>query len=157
MDTEEHAIALAKLLASYFSIRGAHLAVQARLASQYVSQIITGLSSWLVQKLAAASEKRDKEMIKKISALFRAPGQLVVGLEPTDALKLCVALHPISAQANLLLYSRKALLEQFLSDAEVSPSTGKQWEGLRALEKRLAAAVSKDKSQLKPDCIESMY
>ena len=92
MDTEEHAIALSKLLASHFSIRGAHLAVQARLSSQYVSHILTGLSNWLVQKLGAAEGKKDKEMIKKLSTLFKTLVQLVVGLEPTDALKLCVVL-----------------------------------------------------------------
>jgi cohesin complex subunit SA-1/2 len=92
VDTEEHAIALAKLLASHFSIRGAHLAVQARLSSQYVSHILTGLSNWLVQKLETAEGKKDKEMTKKVSTLFRALVQLVIGLEPTDALKLCVAL-----------------------------------------------------------------
>ena len=92
VDTEEHAIALAKLLASHFSIRGAHLTVQARLPSQHVLHILTGLSNGLVQKLKAAEGEKDKGMTKKVSTLFRALVQLVVGLEPTDALKLCVAL-----------------------------------------------------------------
>jgi len=92
VDTEEHAIALAKLLSSHFSIRGAHLTVQARLSSQHVSHILTGLSNWLVQKLRAAEQEKDRGMTKKVSTLFRALVQLVVGLEPTDALKLCVAL-----------------------------------------------------------------
>ena len=96
VDTEEHAIALAKLLASHFSIRGAHLVVQARLSSQHVSHILTGLSNWLVQKLRDTEGKRDKEMTKKVSTLFKALVQLVLGLEPTDALKLCVVLIILS-------------------------------------------------------------
>lgn len=100
VDTEEHAIALAKLLASHFSIRGAHLTVQARLSSQHVSHILTGLSNWLIQKLKASEGKRDKEMTKKVSTLFRALVQLVLGLEPNDALKLYVVLVTLSRCAS---------------------------------------------------------
>ena len=100
VDTEEHAIALAKLLASHFSIRGAHLTVQARLSSQHISHILTGLSNWLVQKLKASEGKRDKEMTKKVSTLFRALVQLVLGLEPNDALKLYVVLVTLSQCAS---------------------------------------------------------
>ena len=100
VDTEEHAIALAKLLASHFSIRGAHLTVQARLPSRDVSHVLTGLSNWLVQKLKATEGKGDKEMTKKVSALFRALVQLVLGLEPNDALKLYVVLVTLSLSSS---------------------------------------------------------
>ncbi|KAK7021888.1 cohesin complex subunit [Paramarasmius palmivorus] len=127
---ESYTVALARLLATAFVVRGSQLAVLRRLEPQYVVSIQTNLLTWIASQLATHKDSGDKKSLKNSLLFFRALIPLVGSLDSRDALKI------------------KAHLEQALATARIEPATTKAWEPYRAYEKRLGT-VSKDKTGTK--------
>ncbi|KAF9078436.1 hypothetical protein BDP27DRAFT_1309581 [Rhodocollybia butyracea] len=114
---ETHLLALAKLISSCFLIRGSQLAVLRRLDAQHVlDNQANGIRS-------SSGDPPHKVAI----VFFQALVPLVATVQSRDALKI------------------KAHLDQAWVQAKIEPGTTKMWEPLRAYEKRLSAAMGKDK------------
>ncbi|KAI0657496.1 hypothetical protein C8Q70DRAFT_919344 [Cubamyces menziesii] len=128
VDTEEHAIALAKALSACLLIRGAQLSVVRRLDSKHVVDIHTTSLNWAGKRLAAYDNAKNKKARNKCIMFFRVLLPLLSSIDQRDALKIKAHLDNVIAQ----------------SKVEISP-TSKFWEPYRAYEKRLATAMSKDK------------
>ncbi|KAI3614191.1 mitotic cohesin complex [Moniliophthora roreri] len=124
---ESDVVALARLLASCFVIRGSQLAVLRRLEAQYVVSVQTNLLTWIANQLATHQDSGDKKGLKTSLLFYRTLIPLVGSIESRDALKI------------------KAHLDQVLAHAKVEPATTKAWEPYRAYEKRLGTVMSKDK------------
>jgi cohesin complex subunit SA-1/2 len=88
MKTEEHTVALAKALLSSFVIRGAHLSITRRLASEHVVEIHKILISWVLKRIAAYDKNNNKAKRATALAFFRALIQLLATIQSRDALKM---------------------------------------------------------------------
>ncbi|KAI9060084.1 hypothetical protein FKP32DRAFT_1578832 [Trametes sanguinea] len=130
VDSEEHAIALAKALSPCLLIRGAQLSVVRRLDSKYVVDIHTRSLNWVGKRLAGYENAKNKKARNKCIMFFRVLLPLLSSIDNRDALKIKAHLDNVIAQAKL----------------EISP-TSKPWEPYRAYEKRLGTAISKEKGQ----------
>ncbi|KAF7978768.1 hypothetical protein HWV62_44804 [Athelia sp. TMB] len=125
---ETNTVALAKLLASSFVIRGAQLSIVRRIDSQYIVQVHTTLLTWIGKRLAAYEKNKNKRARKTAILFFRALTPLLATLNSREALKI------------------KAHMDQVLASAKVEAlATSKQWEPQRAYEKKLGNAMAKDK------------
>jgi len=90
--SDEAAISLARLFATYFIHRGAHLAVVGRLPSKSLLEIHKDLIDYLVRKLRHVQD--DEPATTRVASLFRGLMHLVATGTPTEeTLKLYVALH----------------------------------------------------------------
>jgi cohesin complex subunit SA-1/2 len=85
---ETNPIALAKLLAACFVVRGAQLSIIRRLDSQYVVQIHTTLLTWIGKRLAIYENNKNKKARKTAVVFFRVLLALVTAAESGDALKM---------------------------------------------------------------------
>ncbi|KAI8989117.1 hypothetical protein BD414DRAFT_486064 [Trametes punicea] len=128
VNTEDHAIALAKALVPCLLIRGAQLSVVRRLDSKFVIDIHTTSLNWAGKRLAAYENSRNKKARNKCITFFRVLLPLLVPIDNQDALKIKAHLDNVIAQGKV----------------EISP-TSKPWEPYRAYEKRLATAMAKDR------------
>ncbi|KAL0071305.1 cohesin complex subunit [Marasmius tenuissimus] len=124
---ESEVVALAKLLATCFVIRGSQLAIVRRLDAQYIIQIQTNLLSWIANHLEAHLKINDKKALKNSLLFFRALVPLVSSVDSRDALRV------------------KAHLDQVFAQHNIEPGTTKAWEPYRAYEKRLGTVLAKDK------------
>ncbi|KDQ56870.1 hypothetical protein JAAARDRAFT_36349 [Jaapia argillacea MUCL 33604] len=132
VDTEEHVIGLAKILAPCFVMRGAQLAILRRLESQHVVEIHTSLLTWIGKRLGIYEVNKNKKGRNTAIIFFRALLPLLVNVESRDALKI------------------KAHMDQALAQAKVEISaTTKVWEPYRAYEKRLGSSMVKEKGKKK--------
>jgi cohesin complex subunit SA-1/2 len=88
--TEEHAVALAKLLVSCLVVRGAQLSIVKRLESDYVVNIHTNLLTWIGKRLSAYEANKNKKLKNTSILFFRALVPLLSSVESRDALRMCV-------------------------------------------------------------------
>ncbi|KAI1786918.1 hypothetical protein LXA43DRAFT_975514 [Ganoderma leucocontextum] len=126
--TGDHAIALGKALSACLMIRGAQLAVVRRLDPKYVVDIHTMSLDWVGKRLAAYENAKNKKARNKCILFFRVLQPLLSSIDNQDSLKIKAHLDNIIAQSKL----------------EISP-TSKPWEPYRAYEKKLSAALTKEK------------
>ncbi|KAI0698963.1 hypothetical protein C8T65DRAFT_719862 [Cerioporus squamosus] len=126
--TEEHSIALGKLLSTCLLLRGAQLAVVRRLDSKYVVEIQTTSLSWVGKRLAGYESTKNKKARNKCIKFFRVLLPLLSHIDSRDSLTIKAHLDNIIAQGK----------------SEISP-TSKFWEPYRAYEKKLTAAMHKEK------------
>lgn len=145
MQDESNAQQLAKLLASSFIIRGSHLAIIRRLDTKHILQIQMTLLTWVGKHLTTAQKNGNKKSMKKAISFFKVLTPLSAGIPNRDALTM-------SANCEFGLYKfsnmifRKAHAEHVLAQAKVDVTVApKQWEPLRAYEKRLGIAPSREK------------
>jgi len=128
-NTEEHSVALAKLLSSCFMMRGAQLAIVRRLDPKFVNEIHISSLTWIGKRLAAYENNGNKRGRNTALLFFKVLVPLLGVVDSKDALRI------------------KAHMEQVLAQAKVKPSaTSKPWEPQRFYEKRLGNAVSKEKT-----------
>ncbi|TFK53082.1 hypothetical protein OE88DRAFT_1718118 [Heliocybe sulcata] len=128
-NTEEHSVALARLLSSCFLMRGAQLAVIRRLDPKFVNEIHVDSLTWIGKRLATYENNDNKRGRNKALLFFKVLIPLLAAVDSRDALRI------------------KAHMEQVLAQAKVQPSaTSKPWEPQRLYEKRLGNVVSKDKA-----------
>lgn len=90
VETEKHAVALAKALSPCLLIRGAQLSVVKKLAGEFVVGIHTNLISWIVKRVTTYESNKNKRGRKASILLFRALPHLLTGIDPQDALKMYV-------------------------------------------------------------------
>ena len=88
VDTEEHAIALAKALSACLLIRGAQLSVVRRLDSKHVVDIHTTFLNWAGKRLAAYDNAKNKKARNKCIMFFRVLLPLLSSIDQRDALKM---------------------------------------------------------------------
>ncbi|PIL29081.1 hypothetical protein GSI_09129 [Ganoderma sinense ZZ0214-1] len=126
--TGDHAIALGKALSACLMIRGAQLAVVRRLDPKYVVDIHITSLNWVGKRLAAYENAKNKKARNKCILFFRVLQPLLSSIDNQDSLKIKAHLDNLIAQSKL----------------EISP-TSKPWEPYRAYEKKLSAALMKEK------------
>ena len=85
---EEHAVALARALASCFVVRGAQLSVIKRLESEHVVEVHTNSISWIVKRISTYENNKNNKMRTKALLFFRTLQQLLVTVDSRDALKM---------------------------------------------------------------------
>ena len=86
--TEEHSVALSKLLSTAFVIRGAQLSVVKRLDSHFVVGIHTSLITWLFKRIAAYDAAGNRKTRSKCIAFFKVLTPLVNSIDNRDSLKM---------------------------------------------------------------------
>ncbi|XP_006455307.1 hypothetical protein AGABI2DRAFT_121237 [Agaricus bisporus var. bisporus H97] len=129
VEDEYNAVHLAKLLSSCFVIRGGQLVVLKRLDAQFIVQIHVNLLNWVVKRLAAYQNNKNKKGLKKCLLFFRVLLPLLSSIQNRDALKI------------------KAHADQIFDQAKVDISpTLKAWEPQRQYEKKLHTVMNKDKA-----------
>lgn len=92
VEDEYNAVHLAKLLSSCFVIRGGQLVVLKRLDAQFIVQIHVNLLNWVVKRLAAYQNNKNKKGLKKCLLFFRVLLPLLSSIQNRDALKMSVSL-----------------------------------------------------------------
>ncbi|EJD02028.1 uncharacterized protein FOMMEDRAFT_124206 [Fomitiporia mediterranea MF3/22] len=128
VETEVHALALARALVPCLVMRGAQLSIIRKLPSEYIVEIHTTLLSWITKKISAFETTKNKRGRTKSISFFRVLQHLLIGLDPSDALKI------------------KAHLDQDIAMLGIEiPPTSKAWEPYRAYEKRLSNVTTKEK------------
>ncbi|KZT43430.1 hypothetical protein SISSUDRAFT_1040461 [Sistotremastrum suecicum HHB10207 ss-3] len=127
---ETHTLALAKILAGCFVIRGPQLSIIRRLDAKFVVDLHLTALSWVVKQIASYQTSSNKRMRNKTIIYFRVLIPFLATIKSQDALKIKAHLDQIIAQAKF----------------EIPPNS-KIWEPYRAYEKRLTAALMKDKSR----------
>ncbi|CCM03065.1 uncharacterized protein FIBRA_05185 [Fibroporia radiculosa] len=132
--TEDHTVALAKLLASCLVIRGAQLSIVRKLDGPHIVKIHTTALSWIGKKLVTYESSKNKKARNRAILFFKALLPLLSSVDSRDALTIKAHLDQVIAQGRL----------------EIS-ATAKPWDPYRAYEKRLATAMSKDKGN-RPLC-----
>ncbi|TFL03902.1 hypothetical protein BDV98DRAFT_563241 [Pterulicium gracile] len=126
--SEENTISLAKLLLSCLVVRGAQLAIVARLDEESIVDIQMELLTWIGKRLTAYQADDNRRGRKRATRFFRVLLPLLAALPRKDALRL------------------KAHMEQVLSDAKVDTSLP-IWEPQKAYEKRLLSSMTKIKGR----------
>jgi cohesin complex subunit SA-1/2 len=125
--TDEHLVSLGRTLVNVVIVRGAQLAIVSHLPTEdHLRLHLDGLK-YAIKKLAKFEEDKRREERNKVLSFFKALGHLLIGLDGRAALKIKTSLD--------------ALLDE--SSIEVSASS-KTWEPLRAYQRRLITALSKD-------------
>lgn len=88
--SEEHAVALAKLLATCFVIRGAQLAVVRRIDSQFVVKLHTDSITWLCKRISAYDTAGNKRARNKSILFFKLLLPLLSSIDSRDSLAMWV-------------------------------------------------------------------
>lgn len=88
--SEDHTVALAKLLSSSFIIRGAQLSVVRRLDSQHVVDVHTSALTWIGKRLGAYEAAKNKKARGKALAFFKCLTPLCAAVDGKDFLKMYV-------------------------------------------------------------------
>ncbi|GAA5920161.1 hypothetical protein JCM6882_006360 [Rhodosporidiobolus microsporus] len=127
--TEEHLISLARHLVGVVVVRGAQLAVVDHLPIEDHLRIHLDGIKWIVKKLAHFEETKRRDERNKALAFFKALAHLLFGMDGRNALKVKTSLDSLLDEHNI----------------EVS-TTSKTWEPIRAYQRRLITAMSKDPS-----------
>ncbi|GAA5880996.1 hypothetical protein JCM1840_007214 [Sporobolomyces johnsonii] len=128
-DTDEHLISLGRNLVQVAVVRGAQLAIVSSIPAEDHLHVHVDSLTFIVKKLAHFEETKRKEDRNKALSFFKALAHLLFGLDGKSALKVKTTLD--------------SLLEK--NGIEVS-ATSKTWEPIRAYQKRLITAMSKDPS-----------
>ncbi|KAI0795779.1 hypothetical protein C8Q75DRAFT_747433 [Abortiporus biennis] len=124
--SEDHTIALGKLLATCFLIRGAQLSVVRRLDPKFIVEVHTKAIDWLGKRLSSYENANNKKAKNKCLPFFKALAPLCTAIDTRDSMKI------------------KAHLDQVLAQAKAEPlPSSKLWDGYRAYEKRLLNAKEK--------------
>ena len=90
--TADHTVALGKLIASCFVIRGAQLAVVRRLDGAFVVQVHTSAINFVCKKIGSYSTAQNKRLRTKCLAFFKALSPLLRAVDARDALKMYVVI-----------------------------------------------------------------
>ncbi|GAA5978615.1 hypothetical protein JCM10908_004424 [Rhodotorula pacifica] len=127
--TEENLVSLGRHLQGVAAVRGAQLAIVSTLPHEdHLRLHLDGLQ-WVVSKLARFEEAKRKADRDRALSFFKALGHLLFGLDGRSALKV------------------KTTLDALLEEREIEvPAMSKIWEPLRAYQRRLITAMSKDPS-----------
>ena len=88
--TADHSVALGKLCASCFVIRGAQLSVVRRLDSAHVVNVHTGALNFVCKRIAAYASANNKRARNRALVFFKVLSPMLTALEARDALKMCV-------------------------------------------------------------------
>ncbi|KAG8906784.1 hypothetical protein FRB99_006161 [Tulasnella sp. 403] len=128
----DHTAALAKALTAALVIRGAQLSIVQRLDGDSVVSIHSTCVTWITKKIAQYENNGNKKLRNAAIEFFHILTQLLVSVESGDAAKL------------------KEHLTKALAAMKIEPSqSAKFWEPLRAYERRLTTAATKDKAPAK--------
>ncbi|KAF8314489.1 hypothetical protein DL93DRAFT_2097241 [Clavulina sp. PMI_390] len=128
-DSVLEAVGLAKALSPAFAIRGAHLSIVQRLASDHVIAIHTTLLSWIVKRIATYDASGNKKKRADSIEFFRVLHALLNTVDSREAMQI------------------KSHLDKALDDSKLEvPPTAKAWDAERLYEKRLLGAMAKDKT-----------
>jgi cohesin complex subunit SA-1/2 len=152
VNDETESLALAKILAQTFVLRGMQLSILKRLDAQYIVQIHTTLLNWIAKRLKAYESNKNKKLKKTSILFFKLLVPLANGIEDEHALKMYV---PISIPSTRLFLpvlilatfvDSKAHMEQVLAESNIEvPATSKEWEPQRSYAKRLENVMNKGK------------
>ena len=96
VEDEYSAVQLAKLLSSCYVIRGGQLVVVKRLGTEFIVQVQTNLLNWVVKRIAAYQNHKNKKNLKKCMLFFRVLVPLLSSIQNRDALKMLVLFTLIS-------------------------------------------------------------
>ncbi len=88
MNTEEHAIALAKALSACLLIRGAQLSIVRRLDSKHIVNIHTTSLNWIVKRLATYETAKKKKARNKCIVFFRVLIPFCSSVDNRDSLTM---------------------------------------------------------------------
>ncbi|GAA6003229.1 hypothetical protein JCM10207_001811 [Rhodosporidiobolus poonsookiae] len=127
--TEEPLVSLGRNLVGVVVVRGAHLAIVKSLPSADHLRLHLDALQYIVKKLAHYEETKRRDERNKAVGFYKALAHLLFGLDGRSALKVKTSLD--------------AMLEE--NSVEVS-ATSKTWEPVRAYQRRLITAMSKDPS-----------
>ncbi|GAA5890955.1 hypothetical protein JCM8208_003106 [Rhodotorula glutinis] len=130
--TEEPLVSLGRQLSGIAAIRGAHLAIVGSLPAEDHLRLHLDALKWIVPKLARLEETKRKDERTRAIVFFKALAHLLLGLDGRSSLKVKTTLDSL-------------LDEHDLADA-VSATGPKVWEPVRAYQRRLITAMSKDPS-----------
>jgi cohesin complex subunit SA-1/2 len=86
--SKEPSIALAKLLATCFVIRGAQLSIVAKIDPKAVVNVHTTLLSWIGQYIATREKKESGKQRNVAASFFKVLLPLLSNIESRDALKM---------------------------------------------------------------------
>jgi cohesin complex subunit SA-1/2 len=89
--TDSHAIALSKILVNAFVVRGAQLSIINRLDGEHFVSLHTRLVGWAAKKVAAYEANKKKSLRNKALHVFRALSNLLLGVQPAEASRMCVS------------------------------------------------------------------
>ncbi|GAA5919670.1 hypothetical protein JCM1841_005220 [Sporobolomyces salmonicolor] len=128
-DTDEYLVSFGRNLVQVAVVRGAQLAIVGSIPAEDHLRVHVDSLTFIVRKLAHFEETKRKEDRIKALSFFKALAHLLFGLDGKSALKVKTTLD--------------SLLEK--NGIEVS-ATSKTWEPVRAYQKRLITAMSKDPS-----------
>ena len=98
VNDETESLALAKILAQTFVLRGMQLSILKRLDAQYIVQIHTTLLNWIAKRLKAYENNKNKKLKKTSILFFKLLVPLANGIEDEHALKMCVHIPGFSFQ-----------------------------------------------------------
>ncbi|GAA5843847.1 hypothetical protein JCM9279_000166 [Rhodotorula babjevae] len=130
--TEEPLVSLGRQLSGVAAIRGAQLAIIGSLPADDHLRLHLDALKWIVPKLARLEETKRKDERTRAIVFFKALAHLLLGLDGRSSLKVKTTLDSL-------------LDEHDLADA-VSTTGPKVWEPVRAYQRRLITAMSKDPS-----------
>ncbi|GAA5922470.1 hypothetical protein JCM3775_005740 [Rhodotorula graminis] len=130
--TEEPLVSLGRQLSGVVAIRGAHLAIVGSLPAEDHLRLHVDALKWIVPKLAHLEETKRKDERTRAIVFFKALAHLLLGLDGRSSLKV------------------KTTLDRLLDEHELahagSATGSKIWEPVRAYQRRLITAMSKDPS-----------
>ena len=126
--SKEPAIALAKLLATCFVIRGAQLSVVGKIDPKAVVNIHTTLLTWIGQYIATYEKNKNKKQRHIAAGFFKVLLPLLSSIESRDALKMWVP-GPLAHNAahNRFCFQKSA------HGAGAGTGEGQDYPGIRGL------------------------
>lgn len=90
MRSEENAVALAKVLAGAFLLRGAQLMVVRRIDSQHIVAFHTMAITWLLKRISAYDSANNKKAKNKIIIFFKCLSSLLGSVDARSSLQMSV-------------------------------------------------------------------
>lgn len=144
----DHTVALGKLFASCFLIRGAQLAVVRRLDAAYVVSVHVNAISFICKKLAGYEAAKNKKGRDKCLMFFKALSMMLASVDSRDSLKMCVHLLCLTLKSTCADFCdgcRKAHLDQVMAQSKLTPVTSNNWDPYHAYVRRLTTAKDKGK------------
>lgn len=87
-DSVTPAVGLAKALSPVFVIRGAHLSITQRLASQHIVEIHSTLLTWIVKRIASYEASGNKKKKADSIEFFRVLHALLNTIDSREAVKM---------------------------------------------------------------------
>lgn len=87
-DSVAASVGLAKALSPAFAIRGAHLSITQRLASEHVVRIHTSLLTWAVKRIAGYETSGNKKKKADSIEFFRVLHALLATIDSREAAQM---------------------------------------------------------------------